>query len=170
MAVSVRTRFEVFKRDDFTCQYCGKKSPDVVLEADHIVPVCEGGSDDVINLRTSCWGCNRGKSGKPLSEVVTGEDPYDRAILLLERERPLRDYNEVLRVVNERVDREFTDLKKFWRRRIEPKDCNWLRHALHRFPAETIRLAMVTAMTVDATDNFAYVNACLRNWKERGRH
>jgi 5-methylcytosine-specific restriction endonuclease McrA len=38
LAVSVRTRFEVFKRDDFTCQYCGRKSPDVVLEADHIVP------------------------------------------------------------------------------------------------------------------------------------
>jgi hypothetical protein len=30
MALSVRTRFEVFKRDEFTCQYCGRKSPDVV--------------------------------------------------------------------------------------------------------------------------------------------
>lgn len=27
-------RFEVFKRDMFTCQYCGRKAPDVILEVD----------------------------------------------------------------------------------------------------------------------------------------
>lgn len=38
-ALSNRTRFEVFKRDKFTCQYCGAKAPDVVLQCDHIVAV-----------------------------------------------------------------------------------------------------------------------------------
>lgn len=36
-------RFEVFKRDNFTCQYCGAKAPDVILEVDHINPVKLGG-------------------------------------------------------------------------------------------------------------------------------
>ena len=66
--LSKKTRFNVFKRDLFTCQYCGKKSPDVILEVDHIKPVCDGGDDNIINLITSCFDCNRGKRGEPLSK------------------------------------------------------------------------------------------------------
>lgn len=54
-------RFEVFKRDSFTCQYCGRKSPEVVLNADHIKPVSLGGTNDISNLVTSCADCNVGK-------------------------------------------------------------------------------------------------------------
>lgn len=61
-------RFEVFKRDHFTCQYCGRKSPDVILEVDHIVPVAEGGTNDIINLVTSCRDCNRGKGKRKLDD------------------------------------------------------------------------------------------------------
>jgi len=61
-------RFEVFKRDSFTCQYCGQKSPDVVLEIDHITPVSDGGTNDILNLVTACKACNSGKSDRPLSE------------------------------------------------------------------------------------------------------
>lgn len=67
-SLSKKTRFEVFKRDGFKCQYCGRSAPDVVLEADHIVPVCAGGDDGLLNLVTSCFDCNRGKSGNQLSD------------------------------------------------------------------------------------------------------
>ncbi len=67
-ALSKSTRFEVFKRDSFTCQYCGQSAPDVILEVDHIVPVASGGTDDVMNLVTSCRDCNRGKGSKELSD------------------------------------------------------------------------------------------------------
>ena len=33
--LSKKIRFEVFKRDAFTCQYCGQMAPDVLLEVDH---------------------------------------------------------------------------------------------------------------------------------------
>ena len=66
--LSKKTRFEVFKRDKFTCQYCGKSAPDVVLEVDHVVPVAEGGDDDMLNLVTSCFDCNRGKGAIKLSD------------------------------------------------------------------------------------------------------
>lgn len=67
--ISKKMRFEVFKRDKFTCQYCGRMSPDVILEVDHIKPVAEGGTNDLINLVTSCKDCNRGKGKIELSDT-----------------------------------------------------------------------------------------------------
>lgn len=61
-------RFEVFKRDKFTCQYCGESAPNVILEVDHIDPVSKGGTNDIMNLITSCRDCNRGKTNKKLDD------------------------------------------------------------------------------------------------------
>jgi hypothetical protein len=71
MAVGKTVRFEVFKRDKFTCQYCGKSAPDVILHADHIHPKSKGGADDITNLVTSCFDCNMGKSDKQLDDDTT---------------------------------------------------------------------------------------------------
>jgi len=68
MGLSKKIRFEVFKRDSFTCQYCGKAAPDVVLHVDHIKPRSKGGSDDITNLVTSCRDCNLGKSNRELDD------------------------------------------------------------------------------------------------------
>lgn len=46
-AISKKLRFEVFKRDSFTCQYCGGKAPEIILQCDHIKPVVEGGLTDI---------------------------------------------------------------------------------------------------------------------------
>lgn len=48
--ITKKLRFEVFKRDAFTCQYCGRMVPDVILEVDHINPVANGGDNDIMNL------------------------------------------------------------------------------------------------------------------------
>lgn len=66
--ISKKIRFEVFKRDKFTCQYCGKKSPDIILEIDHIDPVSKGGNNDILNLLTSCKECNSGKRDIKLND------------------------------------------------------------------------------------------------------
>ena len=63
-----KVRFEVFKRDRFTCQYCGANAPDAILEVDHIKPVAEGGGDEMLNLVTACRDCNRGKGKVLLSD------------------------------------------------------------------------------------------------------
>lgn len=63
-----KTRFEVFKRDSFTCQYCGRKAPAVVLELDHIDPVSKGGANEITNYVTSCFDCNRGKGNRTLDD------------------------------------------------------------------------------------------------------
>lgn len=67
-AISKKLRFEVFKRDSFKCQYCGKCAPDVILHVDHINPVSKGGANDILNLITSCFECNNGKSDRLISD------------------------------------------------------------------------------------------------------
>jgi hypothetical protein len=67
--ISKKLRFEVFKRDNFTCQYCSAKPPNVPLEIDHIIPVCKKGTNHIDNLITACFDCNRGKSGNELNSI-----------------------------------------------------------------------------------------------------
>ncbi len=60
MAVTKRARFEVLRRDNYTCRYCRSQANEITI--DHVVPVALGGSDKPDNLVAACWGCNTGKS------------------------------------------------------------------------------------------------------------
>ena len=55
-------RFEVFRRDSYTCQYCGRRAPEFPLHVDHIIPWSKGGKTEIKNLLTACRECNLGKS------------------------------------------------------------------------------------------------------------
>lgn len=65
-----KLRFEVFKRDNFTCRYCGRNPSDhgVSLHCDHIYPKAKGGAWVLENLVTACMECNLGKSDTLLDE------------------------------------------------------------------------------------------------------
>jgi 5-methylcytosine-specific restriction endonuclease McrA len=52
------TRFNVFLRDRFTCQYCGDGFPTHELTFDHIVPRSKGGRTVWTNVVTACGSCN----------------------------------------------------------------------------------------------------------------
>lgn len=84
-ALSAKTRFEVFKRDKFTCQYCGAKAPDVILHCDHIQAVKNGGSNDILNLLTACQDCNGGKGARPLDQAVMMEKQVSQLAELEQR-------------------------------------------------------------------------------------
>lgn len=92
--LSQKTRFEVFKRDSFTCQYCGRKAPDVVLQVDHIDPVANGGTNDIFNLVTSCVECNQGKSDRKISEQSVVEKQRREIELRQERLEQIRMMGE----------------------------------------------------------------------------
>lgn len=62
MAVSKRLRYEILRRDNHACRYCGRSAPEVPLRVDHVTPVALGGGDEPTNLATSCHDCNSGKS------------------------------------------------------------------------------------------------------------
>jgi len=69
--VSKRIRYEVLRRDSYTCRYCGAKAPEAKITVDHVVPVALGGSDDPSNLAAACDPCNGGKtSSSPDAPVV----------------------------------------------------------------------------------------------------
>lgn len=101
-AIGIGVRFSVFKRDAFACQYCGAGPPKVLLEIDHIIPVCEGGGNDEANLITACFECNRGKSGISLS--VIPKSLSEKAAEIQERERQIAAYRETVEKKLDRID------------------------------------------------------------------
>lgn len=60
------TRKEVFRRDQYTCQYCGTSNKDLTI--DHVVPRHLGGEHIWENVVTACSGCNHRKGGRNLRE------------------------------------------------------------------------------------------------------
>jgi hypothetical protein len=103
-SISTRTRFEIFKRDEFTCQYCGSHPPQVVLHVDHVVAVANGGSNDMDNLVSSCSKCNLGKSAVPLTNVP--QSLAQRAADTAEREKQLAGYSSIFEAKRQRLDRD----------------------------------------------------------------
>jgi hypothetical protein len=77
MAVSKRLRFEILRRDNHQCRYCGRVAPDVTLTVDHVVPVALGGGDDPSNLVAACKDCNAGKSSVPADSTIVDDVSAD---------------------------------------------------------------------------------------------
>lgn len=100
--ISKKTRFEVFKRDGFCCQYCGAVPPAALLEPDHIDPVCNGGTNDMDNLVTACFDCNRGKAGNLLT--VIPKSLAEKAAEIAEREAQIAGYREVIQAQLDRIE------------------------------------------------------------------
>jgi len=100
--ISKKLRFEVFKRDRFTCQYCGSHPPKVILEVDHIEPVALGGTNDDGNLITACFDCNRGKAARDLQ--VAPESLAERGARIAEVEEQLAGYREIVRQAEARKE------------------------------------------------------------------
>lgn len=91
MSVGPGLRFEVLRRDNFTCRYCGASAPEVKLEVDHVVPRALGGSDKPWNLVASCETCNRGKAATdPARPLLSG--PSEEAIRSVRAARSVIDH------------------------------------------------------------------------------
>lgn len=68
--VSSGQRFNILKRDNFTCRYCGKRASQTELHVDHIRPRTQGGTDHPSNLVTACADCNSGKRDKVVALLI----------------------------------------------------------------------------------------------------
>lgn len=105
-SLSKKTRFEVFKRDKFTCQYCGKQAPDVVLHVDHVVPVAKGGENDIFNLVTSCSDCNLGKSDRELNDDSVVSKQRKQIEMVAERHKQIEMMVEWKKTLIDTVEKE----------------------------------------------------------------
>lgn len=61
-SVPFQVRMRVVRRDNYTCQICGRHLLDDEVEFDHIIPFSKGGSSEEHNIRLTCFKCNRKKS------------------------------------------------------------------------------------------------------------
>lgn len=132
MAVSKRLRFEVLRRDNHACRYCGAGAPEVKLTVDHVIPTALGGGDDPENLVTACAGCNSGKSSinpdEPLiADVKSDALRWSRAMeeateLQRMRQRDLRVFQEGFEVAwDDAFTRDYwIDEDRMWRLDSEP--------------------------------------------------
>jgi 5-methylcytosine-specific restriction endonuclease McrA len=62
-------RENIFIRDNFTCQYCGKKKAGNELNMDHILPRSRGGKSNWMNIVLSCIPCNTKKADRTPEEA-----------------------------------------------------------------------------------------------------
>lgn len=114
MAVSRRLRFEILRRDGYTCRYCGAKAPDVALEVDHVIPQALGGGDTPNNLVTACEDCNSGKSSTT-ADLPEVEDVDATAALV---ERAQRVASERRRMEIAKLEGFFDDFEAYYRDKV----------------------------------------------------
>jgi HNH endonuclease len=107
-----KIRFEVFKRDAFTCQYCGRRPPEAILHADHIVPKAKGGIDESENLITACADCNSGKGARSLTEPA--ETVQRNIAQLQEKKKQLEAFNEYQRDMQMLTELAVDDVASYW--------------------------------------------------------
>jgi hypothetical protein len=136
MAIPKKLRFEILKRDEFRCRYCGRTEADgVKLHVDHVIAIALGGRNDPDNLATACADCNLGKSANLLSDPkLIGVDFEARAQLFRDAHASLERYREYIRekdrweraLISEAIAplREAMDLYPFWD--TNPMDSYWL--------------------------------------------
>jgi hypothetical protein len=159
VSISKSLRFEVFARDEFTCQYCGKRPPAVVLECDHVFPRSKGGSDDSVNLITACEDCNRGKSARVLREFAPRPDA-DLAMLKLQQEaleieRFLKAKAERDRVVAAACRSLQADWCKYLTDKFHPTE-RVLVPWIERYGVEEIHKSIIAASPAYAKNRFGY--------------
>jgi 5-methylcytosine-specific restriction endonuclease McrA len=63
------SRRNLYRRDGYACQYCGKRRPQDELSIDHVVPKSRGGTTTWENCVLACVRCNTKKANKTLPEV-----------------------------------------------------------------------------------------------------
>lgn len=173
MPVSKRTRYEVLKRDNHTCRYCGGVAPDVVLTVDHVTPVALGGSDKPNNLVAACRDCNAGKSSTSptdtlVADVQVEDMRWARAIKaaaesMAEIDGERRERSNAFRAAWKGYDDDLSYLPDGWRRSI---DC-WLDGGL---PLESLLECLEIAMgnrTVSFPNVFAYMGGIARKKVEQ---
>jgi len=94
MRIPKSLKYEIFKRDSFTCQYCGGQTPQVILKIDYISP--SGDKNDKTNLITSCFNCSGKKQAVPINEKREQIDAYEASLIEHEESKV-----EVLQELNE---------------------------------------------------------------------
>jgi hypothetical protein len=176
--LSKRTRFDIFARDNFTCQYCGQKPPQVVLEIDHIEPRSRGGSNDDLNLVTSCFDCNRGKGAKVLKALIERPDADVKYLWAAQELAEARRFIRIKKKLDAAQNVVISVLQRHWIANLNTSEkapsANIVRQWLTYYsPEEIVRAINLAIPRVNGRpdefprfdNNVRYVSGILRNHK-----
>jgi len=174
-----KLRFEVFKRDEFTCQYCGRKPPEVILHVDHITPVSKGGSDDISNLITSCKDCNLGKSNISLKDKPCRDDIGKLKEEIIEKTEQLKEYYKFQEARQKQIHKNIQEINDYWsdlhngEYELNKTGLMSIKYFLRFFTKYDIFEAMDTAVIkpylTDAEREFKYMCGILHHWRKNGK-
>ncbi len=148
--ITKTVRFEVFKRDSFACQYCGRKAPEVLLVIDHIEPVAKGGTNDILNLITACKDCNAGKSDRQLSDSSILDKQRQQLEDLQERKEQIEMMFQWQKGLLDLDDQVVQQLTAFWSEQVPGYSLNetgikGLKRLKRKFELDEILAAMKIA-------------------------
>lgn len=173
MAVSKRARFEILRRDNHTCQYCGEKAPDVTLHVDHVKPKTLGGTDAPENLVTACKDCNSGKA----STILGSEHAQEIATRNIEWETQAQELSARIRGTLERDELYVSDFEREWQNvaDVAGVPAVWpvgYKASIYKwagmgYPLDALELAIGTAYSarrVENEDRFTYLAGIV--WKQ----
>lgn len=76
----VFSRANIFRRDEYKCQYCGIRPGSEELTIDHIIPRCKGGQTTWQNCVLSCIECNSIKGGRLMHEIKHKKFPQGMSL------------------------------------------------------------------------------------------
>lgn len=162
MAISKRLRFEILRRDNHACRYCGRSAPEVVLHVDHVKPQALGGTDDPSNLATSCGDCNSGKTSTAPDQSVVEDVNKDA-----ERwSAAMAQAAEEMRLINDGRSDLYMEIQNtfpsYFHRRIPNDFCETIDRFLNAgLPFEVMKdMAQIAAYKPAVYDRWAYFCGC----------
>ena len=165
MPVSKSLRFQILRRDDYRCHYCGATPEAAALRVDHVIPEALGGPTEAGNLVTACHDCNAGKAATPPDAAIVAEVDQRKvafAEAMEQAARELRDDQEKQRA----IIREFMSL---WDEYLEvdylPGDFDkpvltWLDRGLTMDDLRYMMLVTATKPGLYRRDQFRYFAGC----------
>jgi hypothetical protein len=174
-AISKRLRFEIFKRDGFTCVYCGSPPTGGVLHLDHVIPVSEGGLSSADNLVTACPSCNLGKSDVPLERQVLPQfDPE----VAREHAEQLKAWLAAQRVITKAQKDVHQELVNYWCESMGTERCarnvpQRLSKLTTEFPlpriVEALQIVGAKRGLYNDSARLRYMYGILRVWRHKAK-
>ncbi len=157
MAILKKLRFEVFKRDGFQCSYCGKQPPEVVLEVDHIEPKSKKGKDNIENLITACFDCNRGKSNILLDKITP--QLSENFEVLKQKEEQLKEYRKFVQKIKRRENKDIEFINFIYSDHYEKYEFTelfknvTLRNFIKKLPLHEVEESLLSAISKFPNDD-----------------
>lgn len=158
MSLSKSSRFEVFARDGFACQYCGRRPPEVVLEVDHVHPRSCGGTDEILNLVTSCFDCNRGKRAKVLGQIAPRPDADIEFLKVQQEHAEIKRFLKAKKQRDAALKKACGALQESWSQYLTdgvPSE-RVLVPWINRYGAEEVEKAILIAVPAYTNNRFGY--------------